>query len=254
MRVAQVLAGTGLAAALGLGGVAASSAFGATKSATSHVSGTSGASGTSGQSSARPAPRPRGPRPSAVGKVASVDVSANTFTLTTDSGTVTVDVTSATTYRDYEVSSPSLSNVTVGTEVAVFGTSTNGVIAATSVAIDVPPPPPGGPDHERPSAVGKVASVDASANTFTLTTDSGTVTVDVTSATTYRDHDVTSPSLANVTVGEEVAVFGTSTNGTLDATSVCIGVPSGPPNGPGDGPGREGFGPRTPPSGSSTNS
>ena len=92
-----------------------------------------------------------------------------------------------------------------------------------------------------PVAVGTVQSVGA--DTFTLTTrDSTTVTVDVTSATTYFDPGITSPTMANVTVGERVAVFGTSgsgSSGTVTATQVAIGVPNGGPGGPGgdhDGP------------------
>jgi hypothetical protein len=62
--------------------------------------------------------------------------------------------------------------------------------------------------------------------TFTLTTKSGTTeTVDVSSSTTYLDHDVTSPSIADVTVGEHVAVFGTSASGVITATGVAIGMP-----------------------------
>jgi hypothetical protein len=55
------------------------------------------------------------------------------------------------------------------------------------------------------------------------------VTVDVTSSTTYNDQGVTSPTLANVTVGETVAAFGTEASGTVTATSVDIGTPGGGP-------------------------
>jgi len=63
--------------------------------------------------------------------------------------------------------------------------------------------------------------------------------VNVGSSTTYLDHDVTSPSIANVTVGARVAVFGTDTSDTVTATKVAIGAPHtggpGGPGGPGDG-------------------
>jgi hypothetical protein len=75
------------------------------------------------------------------------------------------------------------------------------------------------------AAVGTVASVGT--DSFTLTTKAGaTVTVDVTSSTSYKDQGVTSPSLADVTVGETVAAFGTESSGTVTATSVSIGVTS----------------------------
>jgi hypothetical protein len=164
--------------------------------------------------------------PAAVGKVATVG--ASSFTITTSTGTVTVDVTGSTTYFDRGVTSPSLANVTVGESVAVFGTETSGTVAATSVAIGNPGGfgGHGGPGAKgEPAAVGKVATVGASS--FTITTSTGTVTVDVTGSTTYFDRGVTSPSLANVTVGESVAVFGTETSGTVAATSVAIGNPGG---------------------------
>ncbi len=79
--------------------------------------------------------------------------------------------------------------------------------------------------------MGTVKSVGS--GTFTLTKPDGTtVTVDVGSSTTYLDPGVTSPSLANVTVGAHVAVFGTDTSNTVTATKVAIGGPMGP-GGPG---------------------
>jgi preprotein translocase subunit YajC len=179
-----------------------------------------------------------------VGTVKSVG--AGTFALTTQDGTtVTVNVGSSTTYLDHDVTSPSIANVTVGAHVAVFGADTSDTVTATKVAIGAPhtggPGGPGGHDGTPPAAVGTVKSVGA--GTFALTTQHGTtVTVNVGSSTTYLDHDVTSPSIANVTVGAHVAVFGTDTSDTVTATKVAIGAPptGGPrgprgPGGPGDG-------------------
>jgi hypothetical protein len=82
----------------------------------------------------------------------------------------------------------------------------------------------------RPAVVGTVATVGT--NSFTVKTHSGsTVTVDVTDATTYRVPDVTSPSFANVKVGQTVVAFGTETSGTVAATSIGIGSPGGRPGG-----------------------
>jgi hypothetical protein len=79
-----------------------------------------------------------GSPPAAVGTVKSVG--DNTFTLTTaDGSTVTVDVGSSTKYVDPEVSSPSLSNVTVGEHVAVMGTESSNTVTATTVLIGAPP-------------------------------------------------------------------------------------------------------------------
>ena len=196
-----------------------------------------------------------GTPPAAVGTVKSVG--SGSFTLTTPSGTtVTVDVDSSTSYLDPEKSSPSVADVTVGAHVAVFGTDTANTVTATKVAIGGPPngagtgrPPFGGTP---PAAVGTVKSVGS--GSFTLTTPSGTtVTVDVDSSTSYLDPEKSSPSVADVTVGAHVAVFGTDTANTVTATKVAIGGPpngaAGPPNG---APGPGGFGGPGPWSGSTT--
>jgi hypothetical protein len=187
-------------------------------------------------------------------------VGDGTFTITAQDGTtVTVNVSSATTYMDQGVTSASIANVTVGQHVAVFGSDTSNTVAATNVAIGNPPTggkggpmgAPGGKGGTPPAAVGTVESVGD--GTFTITAQDGTtVTVNVSSATTYMDQGVTSASIANVTVGEHVAVFGTDTSNTVAATNVAIGSPpaggkggllgassgspSGGPRGPGGAP------------------
>ena len=52
-----------------------------------------------------------------------------------DGTTVAVDVSSSTTYRDRKVASPSFTNVKVGEMVIVEGTTSAGVVTATSVSI-----------------------------------------------------------------------------------------------------------------------
>ena len=59
------------------------------------------------------------------------------------------------------------------------------------------------------------------------------MTVDVGSTTTYFDPGVSSPTLADVKVGEHVAVFGTESRGTVTATQVAIGNPPDGKGGPG---------------------
>ncbi len=98
--------------------------------------------------------------------------------------------------------------------------------------------PGSGPGGAAPAAAGTVESVDTSASSFTLKEANGdSVTVDVTSSTTYRDPSVSSPSLSDVTTGKRVAVLGTSSSGTVTATTVLIGIPTGPggAGGPGGG-------------------
>ena len=127
---------------------------------------------------------------------------------------VTVDVSSTTTYRDRGVTSPSFANVSVNEHVTVFGTTSSGTVTATSVLIGGAGGHVGFGEGAPPAASGIVTSLGS--NTFTLKTTSGTrVTVDVSSTTTYRDRGVTSPSFANVSVNEHVAVFGTTSSGTV---------------------------------------
>jgi hypothetical protein len=61
------------------------------------------------------------------------------------------------------------------------------------------------------------------------------VTVNVTSSTTYSDFGAGSATIADVKVGDQVAVFGTDTSNTVTADKVGIGNPGGP-----GGPGRLG--------------
>jgi hypothetical protein len=133
---------------------------------------------------------------------------------------------------------------------AVAGATTSST-AATPAASAVPAsgsqanrPPMGG---SRPAAVGTVTSVGD--GTFAITAPDGTaVTVNVDSTTTYREASVTSATIANVTVGEHVAVFGTDTSNVVTATSVGIGDPPAGGGGPG---GRGGTPPKAPASSAS---
>ena len=75
-----------------------------------------------------------GAPPAAFGTVKSVGT--DTFTLTAHDGTtVTVDVSSSTKYMEFGKASATLSDVTVGTQVVVFGTDTSNTVTATSVGI-----------------------------------------------------------------------------------------------------------------------
>ena len=101
----------------------------------------------------------------------------------------------------------------------------NGSKASTPHAVRTPP-----------AAFGTVESVGT--GTFTVKEPKGTtVTVDVTSSTTYKDGKVTSPTFANVTTGEMVAVEGTTASGIVTAKSVLIGFAGGMGHNHGHGPG-----------------
>ena len=96
----------------------------------------------------------------------------------------------------------------------------------------------GGITPRQPDGIrGVVASVDgntgagtcmtSATDTFTLTVAEGraTTTVAVTPTTTYTDSAVTTPTFANVCVGNDVRALGAFSSGTLTATSVEIVSP-----------------------------
>ena len=153
-------------------------------------------------------------------------------------GVVTVDVTTATTFSDPALTTPTFANVCVGSRVIALGTLSSGVLAATLVTV-IPA-----------QAQGIVTAIPVGANTTTtpicgtasasgtltlgggfrpmpvVTTFPGRVTtVDVAGTTTFADAALTSPSSANFTnvcVGSRVIALGTLSSGALAATLVTV--------------------------------
>jgi non-canonical (house-cleaning) NTP pyrophosphatase len=75
------------------------------------------------------------------------------------------------------------------------------------------------------SAAGTCGVADA-AGTFTLTSAHGaTDTVNVSTTTTFEEHGVTTPTFANVCVGDKVGAFGMISSGTVTATGVFVTLP-----------------------------
>lgn len=176
---------------------------------------------------------PRATKPTAIGQVTSVGT--NTFTIKPRFGnSVVVDVSSATTtYEEKGNTAASFANVVVGDIAAVTGSEAGGVVTATDVKLFVPMTKRH--HHEtgvlgatpEPTAAGTITTVGT--NTFTIQTKTGSyVIVNVSStATTYEESGVTSPSFANVAVGEIAVVTGSETLGVLTATDVRL-FPSPP--------------------------
>jgi hypothetical protein len=216
---------------------------------------------TSPSASARPPVFSAG-APAETGVVTTVDTAADHFTMTTRSGsTVTVDVTSSTTYRT-GTSASSLSKVVSGARVAVYGTVSGTTVTAKEVLL-IPAGSrpfggaglPGG--SGRPGTFGSVTSIDRTADTFVVRSFSGTsVTVDVSSSTTFTQFSgatgasgatgSTASSLASLATGDRVSVSGTVSGSTVKATRVVIlptdGFGSGRFGGSGGGFGGGGFG------------
>ncbi len=169
-------------------------------------------------------------QPTVGGTVASV--SGTTVTVTTrDGSTSKVTLTGSTTYTlDGEAATKDA--VVAGVRIVARGTlASDGTLTATSVEI-VPA-----------MAAGTVKEKGTSSLTLT-TRDGSTVVVKVSASTTYEVAGITSPTLADVKVGDVVMARGTkSTDGSLSATSVRSHA-AGDFGGPGMGGGRGGHGGR----------
>lgn len=177
-----------------------------------------------------------GVRPVVDGKVTAVG--AGGFTVLDRSSTsYTVTVTGTTTYTERNVSSAGIADVTVGTFVDVVGSVTGTNVTATRVRIEAQERPamPMRRMGTLPAAAGKVTTVGT--NTFTVVNRSGTsLTVDVSSSTTYVERGVTSGTFADLKVGDFAAVTGSVTGTTVTATAVHFGAArsiDGTPGSPG---------------------
>ena len=145
--------------------------------------------------------------PTASGSVASVAAGSVTITQF-DGSSRTLTLTGSTTYTEAGTTT-SKSALVAGVRISAEGTvDSAGNFTATAVTI------------APSSAQGTVAS--KTATTIVVTTAAGkTVTVDVSSTTKYTVRGVTSPTLADVAVGDRIAAQGTlNADGSLNATMV----------------------------------
>jgi hypothetical protein len=160
-------------------------------------------------------------QPAVAGTVASV--SGSTVTVTQrDGGTSKVVLTSTTTYL-LAGKTATKDAVVAGARIVARGTlATDGTLTASSV--EVAPAMSAGTVKEKGSS------------SLTLTTrDGSTVVVKVSSSTTYEVGGVTTPTLADVKVGDSVAAAGSrNADGSLSATIIRSHA-AGQFGGPGDG-------------------
>ncbi len=163
------------------------------------------------------------------------DISGSTLTLTTrDGSTLTVTTSASTTVTKAATASASAikagDHVVVQTAQAAQTPSSGSVTAdriidSGATAADAPGGPPGG----GAPITGTVASVGN--GTFTVTETGGTTVTVKTTATTIVT--VVQPSsFAALEVGDSVGVSGTTTNGTVAATSIQSGSADFGPGGP----------------------
>ncbi|MFH0751562.1 MAG: DUF5666 domain-containing protein [Chloroflexota bacterium] len=167
-------------------------------------------------------------QPAVAGTVASV--SGSTVTVTGRDGSTTKVVLTASTTYQLAGQAATKDAVVTGAQVVARGTmATDGTLTATSV--DVAPA----------TFAGTVKEMGATSLTLT-TRDGSTVVVKVTSSTTYQVDAITSPTLADVKVGDIVMAAGTrNADGSLSATVVRSHA-AGQFGGPGGGFGHGGLG------------
>ncbi len=168
-------------------------------------------------------------QPAVAGTVASI--SGSTVAVTQrDGSTAKVVLTGSTTFQ-VAGQAATKDAVVTGAQIVARGTlATDGTLTASSVVV------------APATAVGTVKEKDASSLTLT-TRDGSTLVVKVTSSTTYQVVGVTSPTLADVKVGDVVMAAGTrNADGSLSATVVRSRA-AGQLGGPMGGFGRDGFGP-----------
>ncbi|MGO9874349.1 MAG: hypothetical protein ACLPVY_11170 [Acidimicrobiia bacterium] len=148
-----------------------------------------------------------------------------------------VDVIATTTFTELGANGPTFANICVGEMVSATGSTSGGAVQAATVTIWSPMPPPA-------VAFGLVGSVNGStatgacgdagmSGTFTVTghegRNSSQTTVDVTATTTFTEHGASTPTFANVCVGEMVGATGTTSSGAVQAATVTIWSPMPPP-------------------------
>ena len=190
------------------------------------------------------------------GSVTAIDTDAGVLTVAVDhgsgglSGTLSVNVTSDTEFYslgNHKKTAITLADIAVGDKVAIFGTVDTSSGAAVYTALEVCVHVPSF------ACVGSVTAIDSDNGVLTVAIDpppsdpgskghppadpgaeiSGTVSVNVTSDTEFyslSNHKKTAITLADIAVGDKVAIFGTvdtsSGAAVYTALEVCVHVPS----------------------------
>jgi hypothetical protein len=168
------------------------------------------------------------------GTVTTIEKGERRFVVKTTTGsTVIVQVSAATLYRDSFVRTPSFADLRAGVSVAVIGTTAKGVEDAAIVIIGgsghLGEPGPGffGPGGTRPGVFGKVVTINAKDDRFSVKEPNGTtVTVEVTGSTRVREPGKAKADLSDLRVGDEVAVTGTKHGSREVASEVLFGFRS----------------------------
>ncbi|HXW78218.1 MAG TPA: DUF5666 domain-containing protein [Acidimicrobiales bacterium] len=126
---------------------------------------------------------------------------------------VTVNVAPKTAYSEKGVSGASLANIAIGEKVLVGGTITSALNVVNAETVTIDPFP----------SVEFTATVTALGSaSFSVMRGTTTVTVVTSSRTSYTDPGVKSPTFANLMVGQQVVVHGTTSAPTATAINAML--------------------------------
>jgi riboflavin synthase alpha subunit len=168
---------------------------------------------TVGVAAAAPTEAPR--TDTVLGDVKSINGAA--FTVTTkERGDVSIQTTDRTRFRAKDNANFSLSDLKVGDRVTVQGRWQDAKLQANVVVLI--------PANLRDKALGQVQSITG--NTLTIVkAESGTLNVVTTAETKFHAKNLPNPTLADIKVGDIVAVVGQLTGETLTASHVGFHTP-----------------------------
>ena len=156
------------------------------------------------------------------GTVSAIDCGANTMTVTTDSGDVSVTFDSNTVFFTTGHTVSTCDQVQLGDSVEVCGTQGATSVLAANVNFEAPEAPETCGDE----ISGTISAIDCGANTMTVTTDSGDVSVTLTGTTAFFGPHHASAACADAAVGDAVEIEGTlQGDGSIVACKVSFEPP-----------------------------
>jgi hypothetical protein len=156
------------------------------------------------------------------GTVTAIDCGANTMTVTTDSGDVSVTFDTNTVFFTKGHTASTCDQIAPGDTVEVCGTQGDTSVLAAKVNFEAPEAPETCEDE----VSGSVSAIDCDAGTMVVTTDSGDVNVTLDDATVFFGPHHATAACGDIVVGDAVEVEGTLQD---DASVVACKVSFEPP-------------------------
>jgi len=156
------------------------------------------------------------------GTVTAIDCGAGTMTVHTDSGDVSVTFDTNTVFFTKGHTASTCDQIAVGDSVEVCGTQGDTSVLAAKVTFEAPEAPETCDDE----VSGTVSSIDCTAGTLVVTTDSGDVNVTLADTTVFFGPHHVPAACSDIAVGDAVEVEGTLQD---DASVVACKVSFEPP-------------------------